>query len=106
MAEEEYAYGSGNGGRSCTGLSCLAVILSTVFLAFLYIVPFATEGLIGAEELYSPWTDTCGWTCCCLGSVGLVVGMVLIFTDDPEKAARKKQERALAARKRARQKEK
>ena len=106
MAEEEYSYGSGNGGQSCTGLSCLAVILSTVFLAFLYIVPIATEGVVTGEQLLSPWTDTCGWSCCCLGSIGLIVGVVLIFTDDPEKAARKKQERALAARRRARQQDK
>jgi hypothetical protein len=103
MAEEEYAYGSGNGGRSCTGVSCLAIILSTVFLAFLYIVPLATEGLIGPKDLFSPWTDTCGWSCCCLGSIGLIVGVVLIFTDDPEKAKRKAHERQLAARKRAAQ---
>ena len=42
----------------------------------------------------SAWRRSCGWSCCCLGSIGLVVGIVLIFTDDPEKAARKKQEKA------------
>jgi hypothetical protein len=96
MADEEYAYGSGNGGRSCTGVSCLTIILSVLFLAFLYIVPLATQELITAEQLFAPWTTACGWACCCLGSIGLLVGVGLILTDDPEKAAEKEKKRKLA----------
>lgn len=105
VAEEEYQYGSGNGGRSCTGLSCLGIIIAVVFLVFYYLVPVFTQNLYTYADLYQPYPDICGWTCCCLGSVGLFVGIVLIFTDDPEKAKRKKLERQLA-RKRAQQKNK
>lgn len=96
MADEDYAYGSGNGGRSCTGVSCLVIILAVLLLAFLYIVPLATQNVIAAEDLFAPWTTSCGWACCCLGSIGLLVGLGLIFTDDPEKAKEKERKRKLA----------
>lgn len=96
MADEDYAYGSGNGGRSCTGVSCLVIILAVLMLAFLYIVPIATQEIVSAEQLYHPWTTSCGWACCCLGSVGLIVGIVLTFIDDPEKAAEKERRKKLA----------
>jgi hypothetical protein len=98
MADEEYQYGSGNGGRSCFGLSCLVVIVATVFLSVLYAVPFFMGPVIdsGGISLFHPYSDVCGWSCCCLGTAGLITGIVLIFIDDPEKAKRKKMERALA----------
>jgi len=97
--EEEYAYGSANGGRSCAGLSCLVIILSVVFIAFLYVVPLATQGVIKGEDLFSPWTDAFGFTCCCLGSVGLIIGVVLIFVDDPEAAKQREHQKKVASRK-------
>jgi uncharacterized integral membrane protein len=96
MADEGYAYGSGNGGRSCTGVSCLAILLSILLLVFLYVVPFATQNVITAEQLLHPWTTGCGWACCCLGSIGLLVGVVLVFIDDPEKAEERERRRKLA----------
>lgn len=96
MANEEYAYGSGNGGRSCTGVSCLAILLSILMIAFLYIIPLATQNLITSEQLFMPWTTRCAWACCCIGSIGLLAGVGLILTDDPEKAAEKARKQKLA----------
>ncbi|TVQ90435.1 MAG: hypothetical protein EA397_12675 [Deltaproteobacteria bacterium] len=96
MADEDYAYGSGNGGRSCTGVSCLTIIIAVLLLAFLYIVPIATQNMITEEQLFYPWTVACGWACCCFGSIGLIVGIVLTFIDDPEKAAEKERKKKLA----------
>ncbi|MFT7520843.1 MAG: hypothetical protein ACI9MC_002994 [Kiritimatiellia bacterium] len=98
IADEEYAYGSGNGGRACTGVSCLTIILSIFLLLFIYIVPVATSA-ITSTELFSPYTDACGWSCCCFGSIGLLIGIALIFTDDPEKNKKKERQRALKAKK-------
>ena len=95
--EEEYAYGSGNGGRSCTGVSCLTIILATVIVLFVVIVPLATGGLISFEQIYGTWLASCGGTCLCLGFVGLIIGIVLIFIDDPEKAKMKERQRKLKA---------
>lgn len=97
MADEEYAYGSGNGGRSCTGVSCLVMILSVLILVFVYAIPLATQDVITAEQLFAPYTTGCGWACCCLGSIGLIAGIALILTDDPEKAKEKERKRKLAA---------
>jgi hypothetical protein len=97
--EEDYAYGSGNGGRSCTGLSCLVVILSVVFLGFLYLVPLALDGVVTRADLFSPWTDAFGFTCCCIGTIGLIIGVVLIFIDDPEAAKQREHDKKVAARK-------
>jgi hypothetical protein len=96
MADEEYAYGSGNGGRSCTGVSCLFMLLSVLLLSFLYIIPLATQQLITSEQLFMPWTTGCAWACCCAGSIGLLVGIGLILTDDPEKAAENARKKKLA----------
>ncbi|MFK7930818.1 MAG: hypothetical protein AB8H79_21725 [Myxococcota bacterium] len=102
MADEEYAYGSGNGGRSCMGISCLMVILSVVIVAFAFIVPIATKELVTFEQFYGTYVSSCGGLCFCLGSIGIVIAIVLIFTDDPEKNEQRKKERALKARRAAR----
>lgn len=102
MAEEEYAYGSGNGGRSCMGISCLTTILAIVVVAFAFVVPVATQGVVAFDDFYGTYISSCGGLCFCLGSIGMIVGLVLIFTDDPEKNEQRKKERALKARRAAR----
>lgn len=97
MADEEYAYGSGNGGRSCTGVSCLTIILSLVVILFVVAVPLGTQGVITFEDIRGTYLASCGGTCLCLGLIGLIIGIVLIFIDDPEKAAMKERQRKLKA---------
>lgn len=97
--DEEYAYGSGNGGRSCTGVSCLTIILSLVIVLFTVLVPLGTQGLITFEDIYGAYLASCGGTCLCLGTIGLIIGIVLIFIDDPEKAKMKERQRKLKNRK-------
>jgi len=95
--EEEYAYGSGNGGRSCTGVSCLTIILASVVVLFTVLVPLGTQGVITFEQIYGTYLASCGGTCLCLGFIGLIIGIVLIFIDDPEKAKMKERQRKLKA---------
>lgn len=97
MADEEYAYGSGNGGRSCTGVSCLTIILASVIILFAVGVPLGTQGVISFEDIFGAYLASCGGTCLCFGFIGLIVGIVLIFIDDPEKAAMRERQRKLKA---------
>ncbi len=96
MADEDYAYGSGNGGRSCAGVSCVSIILGVAVLLVTFGLPLLTNGQASLGA-FTNYVGGCGGMCMCLGSIGVLVAVFLIFTDDPEKNAQKEKERKLKA---------
>lgn len=100
----DFEPGTHNGGRSCLGVSCLLVILSLLFLGVVIGMPILAQatmdldvgfGPIGAPMVFSdtgnPYTSVLGSFCCCVGSIGVVVGAVLTVIDEPPRPPRKGQ---------------
>ena len=78
----EFSRGTGNGGRSCVGCSCLILFLSGVVLLLAYLLPLATGYAITPGDMGRPYLDSCSWLCCCFGSGMLILGLVLVFVDE------------------------
>lgn len=82
MSEELSGFGSGNGGLSVMGCSCLAIVLAVMFggfLLFLYMLPGSENDFVGQYATYLASLPSC---CCCLGVVLFPIGGYLILVDE------------------------
>ena len=82
MAEEVSGYGSGNGGLSVLGCSCMSIVLAMVvsgFLFLLFMLPGSENDFVGQ---YVNYLAACPSCCCCLGVLLFPVGGYLVLTDE------------------------
>lgn len=78
----DFEPGIGNGGISCTGCGCLVTLMSGLVLLFILVLPWATSYAIQPVDVGRPYLGYLSSLCCCVGSLGILGGLVLILIDE------------------------
>lgn len=69
---------SGNAGKAITGCSGCLVLLCLIATVATVVLPMATDGRVGADEILPAQIGS--GACCCLAALGLIIGVGLMVT--------------------------